>query len=283
MGADAAAFATAGIAATRGRMLRAFSVRKEVKDHGGGGRIAGPWSRATGWRSPRTRSPRGVSMLEAADVIREAGPSRCCSCRSSTAGGTVAAMAADGGPGGPGPGHRSPTSASPSKAAPDQGPSTVGGLPRFWVRVSDREDSQNYTPNTAGTGRPERGTGRSAGEAAADPVGEHGVDDRSMAFDLDARRRPPRSVSVAWRALPVDRPNVSAIVPNSGSPWASSRMVACSEALNPLNTASQARCVSFAQEAQRRGPVLRRRLSVGAHRPPARRRRAAWSGRDRRR
>ena len=41
MGADGATFITAGVAATRGRMLRAFSVRKEVKDHGAGGRIAG--------------------------------------------------------------------------------------------------------------------------------------------------------------------------------------------------------------------------------------------------
>ena len=41
MGADAMAFSLAGIAAVRGRELRAFSVRKEVKDHGGGGRLAG--------------------------------------------------------------------------------------------------------------------------------------------------------------------------------------------------------------------------------------------------
>jgi len=41
MGADPVAFVTAGVAASRGRMLKAFSVRKEVKDHGGGGRIAG--------------------------------------------------------------------------------------------------------------------------------------------------------------------------------------------------------------------------------------------------
>src|SRR5947208_17023811 len=41
MGADAMAFAIAAVAATRGRDLRAFSVRKEVKDHGGGGRVAG--------------------------------------------------------------------------------------------------------------------------------------------------------------------------------------------------------------------------------------------------
>ena len=37
MGADPVAFVTAGVAATRGRMLKAFSVRKEAKDHGGGG------------------------------------------------------------------------------------------------------------------------------------------------------------------------------------------------------------------------------------------------------
>ena len=41
MGADGVAFITAGVAATRGRALNAFSVRKETKDHGAGGRIAG--------------------------------------------------------------------------------------------------------------------------------------------------------------------------------------------------------------------------------------------------
>src|SRR5256885_11332238 len=39
MGADAIAFSVVAIAATRGRMLRSFSVRKEEKDHGAGGRI----------------------------------------------------------------------------------------------------------------------------------------------------------------------------------------------------------------------------------------------------
>ena len=41
MGADAVAFGVAAVAATRNRALRSFSVRKEEKDHGGGGRIAG--------------------------------------------------------------------------------------------------------------------------------------------------------------------------------------------------------------------------------------------------
>jgi len=41
MGADPVAFGVAAVAAARGRHLRSFSVRKEAKDHGGGGRIAG--------------------------------------------------------------------------------------------------------------------------------------------------------------------------------------------------------------------------------------------------
>ena len=73
MGADAVAFGIAAVAATRGRRLRSFSVRKEVKDHGGGGRIAGalePGDRVVITEDAVTR---GVSMLEAADVVREAG------------------------------------------------------------------------------------------------------------------------------------------------------------------------------------------------------------------
>lgn len=93
MGADAAAFATAGIAATRGRMLRAFSVRKETKDHGGGGRIAGvlePGDRVAVTEDAVTR---GVSMLEAALVIREAGAEPVLLVPVVDRGGTVTAMA----------------------------------------------------------------------------------------------------------------------------------------------------------------------------------------------
>ena len=73
MGADAAAFATAGIAATRGRSLRAFSVRKEIKDHGGGGRVAGALEPGDRVAITEDAVTRGVSMLEAADVVREFG------------------------------------------------------------------------------------------------------------------------------------------------------------------------------------------------------------------
>ena len=41
MGADPVAFGVAAVAATRGRSLRSFSVRKEAKDHGVTGRLAG--------------------------------------------------------------------------------------------------------------------------------------------------------------------------------------------------------------------------------------------------
>jgi orotate phosphoribosyltransferase len=95
MGADAVAFAIAAIAATRGRPLRSFSVRKEVKDHGGGGRIAGalePGDRVVITEDAVTR---GVSMLEAAAVVREAGAEPVLLLPVVDRGGTVAAMAAE--------------------------------------------------------------------------------------------------------------------------------------------------------------------------------------------
>ena len=73
MGADAIAFGVAGIAATRGRMLRSFSVRKEVKDHGAGGRVAGvlePGDRVVLTDDAITR---GAAFLEAAAAVRHAG------------------------------------------------------------------------------------------------------------------------------------------------------------------------------------------------------------------
>lgn len=95
MGADAAAFAIAAVAATRGRSLRAFSVRKEAKDHGGGGRIAGallPGDRVAITEDAVTR---GVSMLEAAAVVRDAGAEPVLLLPVVDRGGTVTAMAAE--------------------------------------------------------------------------------------------------------------------------------------------------------------------------------------------
>jgi orotate phosphoribosyltransferase len=73
MGADPVAFVTAGVAATRGRDLKAFSVRKEVKDHGGGGRIAGALDPGDRVVVTEDTVSRGTTFAEAVHVVREAG------------------------------------------------------------------------------------------------------------------------------------------------------------------------------------------------------------------
>jgi orotate phosphoribosyltransferase len=93
MGADAAAFATAGIAATRGRRLRAFSVRKEVKDHGGGGRVAGALHPGDKVVITEDTVTRGVSLFEAVEVVREVGAEVVLIAPVVDRGGTCAAMA----------------------------------------------------------------------------------------------------------------------------------------------------------------------------------------------
>ncbi len=95
MGADAVAFGVAAIAATRGRELRSFSVRKEVKDHGGGGRVAGALEPGDKVVITEDAVTRGVSMLEAADVVREAGAEPVLLLPVVDRGGTVEAMAAE--------------------------------------------------------------------------------------------------------------------------------------------------------------------------------------------
>ena len=84
MGADPVAFVTAGVAATRGRLLKAFSVRKEAKDHGGGGRIAGALDPGDKVVVTEDTVTRGTSLLEAAHAVREAGADRSCWWPSST-------------------------------------------------------------------------------------------------------------------------------------------------------------------------------------------------------
>ncbi|MHB2029078.1 MAG: orotate phosphoribosyltransferase [Acidimicrobiales bacterium] len=92
MGADGVSFITAGVAATQNRWLRAFSVRKEVKDHGGGGRIAGalvPGDRVVITEDTVTR---GTSLLEAAHVVQAAGGEVVMILAVVDRGGTAAAM-----------------------------------------------------------------------------------------------------------------------------------------------------------------------------------------------
>lgn len=73
MGADPVAFGVAAVAATRGRGLRSFSVRKEAKDHGVMGRLAGaivPGDRVVITEDTTTR---GSSLMEAVEVVRAFG------------------------------------------------------------------------------------------------------------------------------------------------------------------------------------------------------------------
>jgi orotate phosphoribosyltransferase len=95
MGADAVAFGVAAVAATRGRMLRGFSVRKEEKDHGAGGRIAGalePGDRVVIVEDAVTR---GVSMLDAARAVDEGGAAPVLLLAVVDRGGTVGDLAAE--------------------------------------------------------------------------------------------------------------------------------------------------------------------------------------------
>ena len=95
MGADGLSFITAGVAATRGRMLRAFSVRKDVKDHGAGGRIAGSLQAQDRVVITEDTVTRGTSLLEAAQVVRDFGAQVVLLLAMVDRGGTAAAMAAN--------------------------------------------------------------------------------------------------------------------------------------------------------------------------------------------
>lgn len=73
MGADPVAYGIAAIGATRGRSLSSFSVRKEAKDHGVTGRIAGalrPGDRVVITEDTVTR---GTSIFEAVSAVRAFG------------------------------------------------------------------------------------------------------------------------------------------------------------------------------------------------------------------
>jgi orotate phosphoribosyltransferase len=93
MGADGVTFITAGVAASRGRNLRAFSVRKEVKDHGAGGRIAGALEPGDLVVVTEDTVTRGTSLMEAARVVREFGADVVLLLAVVDRGGTAGAMA----------------------------------------------------------------------------------------------------------------------------------------------------------------------------------------------
>lgn len=95
MGADPVAYGVAAVAATRGHRLRSFSVRKEAKQGGITGRIAGallPGDRVLVTEDTTTR---GTSLIEAVDEIRAFGAIPVWMTVIVDRGGTCAAMAAE--------------------------------------------------------------------------------------------------------------------------------------------------------------------------------------------
>jgi len=97
IGADPVAFGVAAVAAIRGRNLRSFTVRKEAKDHGVTGRLAGalePGDRVVITEDTVTR---GTSLFEAVEVVRAFGAEPVLITVIVDRGDTCAAMAADAG------------------------------------------------------------------------------------------------------------------------------------------------------------------------------------------
>jgi orotate phosphoribosyltransferase len=94
MGADPVAFGIAAVAADRGRALRSFSIRKEAKDHGVTGRVAGALLPGDKVVLTEDTVTRGTSVMEAARVVREFGAEPVAIVVIVDRGGTCAAMAA---------------------------------------------------------------------------------------------------------------------------------------------------------------------------------------------
>lgn len=73
MGADPVAYGVAAVVATQGRNLRSFSVRKESKDHGVTGRIAGALLPGDKVAIVEDTVTRGTSIFEAVEAVRTFG------------------------------------------------------------------------------------------------------------------------------------------------------------------------------------------------------------------
>jgi orotate phosphoribosyltransferase len=95
MGADPVAYGIAAVAATRGRGLRSFSVRKEAKDHGVIGRIAGALMPGDKVVITEDTVTRGTSLMEAVDAVIAFGAIPIFITVVVDRGGTCAAMAAE--------------------------------------------------------------------------------------------------------------------------------------------------------------------------------------------
>lgn len=97
MGADPVAYGIAAIGATRGRNLRSFSVRKEAKDHGVTGRIAGALQSGDKVVITEDTVTRGTSIFEAVEAVRAFGAHPILITVIVDRGGTCAAMAKEAG------------------------------------------------------------------------------------------------------------------------------------------------------------------------------------------
>jgi orotate phosphoribosyltransferase len=95
LGADPVAYGLAAVGATRGQHLRSFSIRKEAKDHGVAGRLAGPLYPGDKVVITEDTVTRGTSPLEAARVVRELGADPVLILVVVDRGGTCAKLAAD--------------------------------------------------------------------------------------------------------------------------------------------------------------------------------------------
>lgn len=73
LGADPVAVATAMTAAGEGRPMRAFSIRKQAKDHGTGGRLVGPVAAGDEVAILEDTTTTGGAAIEAAEYARSVG------------------------------------------------------------------------------------------------------------------------------------------------------------------------------------------------------------------
>ncbi len=97
VGADPVAYGVAAVAATRDRLLRSFTVRKEAKGHGMGGRIAGALHPGDAVVITEDAVTRGTSLMEATEVVQEFGCTVVLIMPLVDRGGTCAALAAEAG------------------------------------------------------------------------------------------------------------------------------------------------------------------------------------------
>lgn len=73
VGADPVVYGIAAVAATRGRGLRSFTIRKEAKDHGVTGRVAGALRPGDKVVVTEDTTSRGTTLAEAIEVVRAFG------------------------------------------------------------------------------------------------------------------------------------------------------------------------------------------------------------------